>query len=431
MPLPPSRSCRPPKTKNAQPQGAARGQPGRASSGTTRSSWRAGPGAPRWRRSCPGRAPLRARRAAAVPPRATARLCSAPRPRTPSWRTAGAPAFAWGGGLGASRAACCAGPPWGGAARPCFAAAASICDCTDRPTAAGGGERPPAGPAAASLRFQAAAEAAVNALRPRLLLAGGPQQRARRRRRAWGSGARPGRRASGAGGAHPGRGARAPLCFGGPSRPAGTALQVSGAPARPPGAWPCRRTAAGQLLGRQTRRQHVRLPLGRRHTHPPRSPPTPHACALRRQVDDGSGEIGLEQFCSLASQLGLPASMAEAQGMFRRFGCDSVLPFQRWAAQLVSQPSSRQLADECAGGRPRLRLPGVPGHAPPVAAACGWRQPYLQPCTCTPAARSCYLVCRCSTAALYIRRPEWPCSGGSRASRAALIDALRVVSGPP
>ena len=75
----------------------------------------------------------------------------------------------------------------------------------------------------------------------------------------------------------------------------------------------------------------------------------PH-CLLRpgRQVDDGSGDVGVEEFCSLVAKLGIPASMAEAQGLFRRFGYDAVMPFQRWAAQLVNQPG-RQLAEDMAG----------------------------------------------------------------------------------
>ncbi len=57
----------------------------------------------------------------------------------------------------------------------------------------------------------------------------------------------------------------------------------------------------------------------------------------------------MEEFCKLISKLGVTANMAEAQGLFRRFGYESVMPFNKWANILINQPS-RQLADETAGG---------------------------------------------------------------------------------
>ncbi len=77
-------------------------------------------------------------------------------------------------------------------------------------------------------------------------------------------------------------------------------------------------------------------------------------------MDDGSGDVSVEEFCALISKLGISASMADAAGLFRRFGYDSVMPFQRWAAQLINQPS-RQLADECAGGRCCAEARGLAG----------------------------------------------------------------------
>ncbi len=80
-----------------------------------------------------------------------------------------------------------------------------------------------------------------------------------------------------------------------------------------------------------------------------------HTPAPCREVDDGSGDVSVEEFCKLISKLGVTANMAEAQGLFRRFGYESVMPFNKWASTLVNQPS-RQLQDDMAGGRDDRRM---------------------------------------------------------------------------
>ncbi|GIL71076.1 hypothetical protein Vretimale_17844 [Volvox reticuliferus] len=66
-----------------------------------------------------------------------------------------------------------------------------------------------------------------------------------------------------------------------------------------------------------------------------------------KSVDDGSGDVSWEEFCSISSQLGVECSVAEAQRLFERFGFKDRLPYTRFANILLTQPS-RQLAEEMA-----------------------------------------------------------------------------------
>lgn len=66
-------------------------------------------------------------------------------------------------------------------------------------------------------------------------------------------------------------------------------------------------------------------------------------------MDDGSGDVSLDEFCAVCAQVGVNVSLAEAQALFRRFGFDTVMPYQKFAHTLLTQPA-RQLAEDMPGG---------------------------------------------------------------------------------
>mmetsp|Transcript_34365 Transcript_34365/g.76299 ORF Transcript_34365/g.76299 Transcript_34365/m.76299 type:complete len:1172 (-) Transcript_34365:306-3821(-) len=66
---------------------------------------------------------------------------------------------------------------------------------------------------------------------------------------------------------------------------------------------------------------------------------------LFKAVDDGSGDVSLEEFCAVCAQLGVSVSIPEAQGLFRRNGYEAVMPYQRFAHALLTQPA-RQMAED-------------------------------------------------------------------------------------
>ena len=74
----------------------------------------------------------------------------------------------------------------------------------------------------------------------------------------------------------------------------------------------------------------------------------PAATLCCREVDDGSGDVDAEEFCGVCAKLGVQVAPAEAAALFRRAGCDKAMPYQKWAHNLIMQPS-RQLAQESAG----------------------------------------------------------------------------------
>lgn len=67
-----------------------------------------------------------------------------------------------------------------------------------------------------------------------------------------------------------------------------------------------------------------------------------------REVDDGSGDVDAGEFCGVCAKLGVQVSLAEAAALFKRAGYDKAMPYQKWAHNLITQPS-RQLAQESAG----------------------------------------------------------------------------------
>jgi hypothetical protein len=67
-----------------------------------------------------------------------------------------------------------------------------------------------------------------------------------------------------------------------------------------------------------------------------------------RDVDDGSGDVDPEEFVGVCAKLGVQVTLAEAAELFKRAGYDRVMPYQKWAQNLITQPS-RQLAQESAG----------------------------------------------------------------------------------
>ncbi|GFR42918.1 hypothetical protein Agub_g3918, partial [Astrephomene gubernaculifera] len=64
-----------------------------------------------------------------------------------------------------------------------------------------------------------------------------------------------------------------------------------------------------------------------------------------KSVDDGSGDVSWDEFCAICGQLGVSCGLSEAQRLFERFGYKERLPYARFAAVLLTQPS-RQLAEE-------------------------------------------------------------------------------------
>ena len=67
-----------------------------------------------------------------------------------------------------------------------------------------------------------------------------------------------------------------------------------------------------------------------------------------RAVDDGSGDVSIDEFIAVCDQVGVPMSPLEAQALFRRYGYESVMPYERFAYTLLTQPS-RQLAEDMPG----------------------------------------------------------------------------------
>ena len=51
----------------------------------------------------------------------------------------------------------------------------------------------------------------------------------------------------------------------------------------------------------------------------------------------------------MCERIGVRVSVVEAQGLFRRFGYDTIMPYQKFAHALLTQPS-RALACDVAGG---------------------------------------------------------------------------------
>uniref|UniRef100_A0A383VWQ6 EML-like second beta-propeller domain-containing protein n=1 Tax=Tetradesmus obliquus TaxID=3088 RepID=A0A383VWQ6_TETOB len=68
---------------------------------------------------------------------------------------------------------------------------------------------------------------------------------------------------------------------------------------------------------------------------------------LFKEVDDGSGDVDAGEFCGVCAKLGVQVSLAEAAALFKRAGYDKAMPYQKWAHNLITQPS-RQLAQESA-----------------------------------------------------------------------------------
>ncbi|GAX82495.1 hypothetical protein CEUSTIGMA_g9922.t1 [Chlamydomonas eustigma] len=66
---------------------------------------------------------------------------------------------------------------------------------------------------------------------------------------------------------------------------------------------------------------------------------------LFKAVDDGSGDVSIEEFISVCEQVGVVVSAAEAQALFRRHGYEGVMPYERFAYTLLTQPA-RQLAED-------------------------------------------------------------------------------------
>ncbi len=66
---------------------------------------------------------------------------------------------------------------------------------------------------------------------------------------------------------------------------------------------------------------------------------------LVRSIDDGSGDVSHEEFVQVCARLGVSVSMPEAAALFKRFGYDALMPYAKWSAVLLTQPS-RQIAEE-------------------------------------------------------------------------------------
>lgn len=64
-------------------------------------------------------------------------------------------------------------------------------------------------------------------------------------------------------------------------------------------------------------------------------------------MDAGVDTDDIPDIC-LCLQIGVSVSPAEAQALFRRFGYDTVMPFEPFAHTLIMQPA-RQLAQDMPG----------------------------------------------------------------------------------
>mmetsp|Transcript_673 Transcript_673/g.2236 ORF Transcript_673/g.2236 Transcript_673/m.2236 type:complete len:519 (-) Transcript_673:85-1641(-) len=64
-----------------------------------------------------------------------------------------------------------------------------------------------------------------------------------------------------------------------------------------------------------------------------------------REVDDGSGDVDIHEFCDLWERLGVEVSTAEAKAIFRKSGFTSVMPYERFAHNLLTAPA-RALATD-------------------------------------------------------------------------------------
>jgi hypothetical protein len=66
---------------------------------------------------------------------------------------------------------------------------------------------------------------------------------------------------------------------------------------------------------------------------------------LFKEVDDGSGDVSVEEFSAVCEHIGVTVSPMESQALFQRYGYDTVMPYERFAHYLLTQPA-RQLAED-------------------------------------------------------------------------------------
>jgi len=64
-----------------------------------------------------------------------------------------------------------------------------------------------------------------------------------------------------------------------------------------------------------------------------------------KEVDDGSGDVDINEFCAVCAEVGVSVSPAESQALFKRYGFETVMPYEQFVHNLVTQPA-RQLASE-------------------------------------------------------------------------------------
>ena len=60
---------------------------------------------------------------------------------------------------------------------------------------------------------------------------------------------------------------------------------------------------------------------------------------MHQSVDDGSGDVSIEEFSAVCNEIGVVVSPKEAQGLFNRYGYDNVMPYERFAHYLLTQPA--------------------------------------------------------------------------------------------
>jgi len=63
-----------------------------------------------------------------------------------------------------------------------------------------------------------------------------------------------------------------------------------------------------------------------------------------RDVDDGSGDIDIKEFINLWRKFGVEVSYAETAALFRKHGYEDVMPYDKFAQQLLARPA-RQMAE--------------------------------------------------------------------------------------
>ena len=66
---------------------------------------------------------------------------------------------------------------------------------------------------------------------------------------------------------------------------------------------------------------------------------------LFKEVDDGSGDVSIEEFSAVCERIGVLISPKESHALFNRYGYDTVMPYERFAHYLLTQPA-RQLAED-------------------------------------------------------------------------------------